>query len=410
MYPRLHNLLHTTAQRCTVVFNVDKASVALTSAITVCAAVHAVQHHTWFAGASMILGLSAPRAVLLSACQQGRADLACRALEELHRVARDQNMFFQRKCPVDASHLVYPVQSLYPEWWRDEAAGAKDRGDVLKALRAACIHGHTQCVHALMSEVLARMYAGYHQEDAWTVCREALLMTFIEVCARGHTQCVEAMFPVVATLSHFKDLDRYTLSRAFAEACKGGHTATVRLLLPTVVQYGCATWGFQNACIQGHVQCVRDILQADADSPKPLEDHYLQLSFEYACTGNHVSVVKEILKLQGDRWAVIQKRLNRIFSTTCTLGAVDTARLLLELEGERRVQVDMNELFISVCQYGWLDVAKLLLSLEGDRWVDVHARNDAAFNRSVWSGRNPRVTTMLLGLKGDRAIDPKRAL
>ena len=56
------------------------------------------------------------------------------------------------------------------------------------------------------------------------------------------------------------------------------------------------------------------------------------------------------------------------------------------------------------CQAGRLEVVRLLLTLEGDRRVNVHAENELAF-RQACTGGHARVVRLLLALKGDRRIN-----
>jgi hypothetical protein len=70
------------------------------------------------------------------------------------------------------------------------------------------------------------------------------------------------------------------------------------------------------------------------------------------------------------------------FQWACKHGHMDVLRSLLDLEGDRAVDVHaMNEGgFRLACKWDRLEAVRLLLALAGDRRIDVHADQEDAFN------------------------------
>ena len=86
-------------------------------------------------------------------------------------------------------------------------------------------------------------------------------------------------------------------------------------------------------------------------------------------------------------------------------------RLLLNLEGDRRidVQVDHNDAIYDAFYYGHEQIIRLLISLEDDRKIDIerprrYCGKGYLFQVACYDGHES-IVRLLLGLEGDRRID-----
>jgi hypothetical protein len=124
-------------------------------------------------------------------------------------------------------------------------------------------------------------------------------------------------------------------------------------------------------------------------------------AFAHACTNGHTLMAKTILELAGDRVINVQSCDNRAIRWACAKGHLSTVQMLLELPPHQRVNVTVfnNAPFYDACRYGHPAVARILLGLGGDDRVNVHDRDP--FGEACLAGHT-EVVQLLMQLRGDR--------
>ena len=164
------------------------------------------------------------------------------------------------------------------------------------------------------------------------------------------------------------------------EACTTGDLEKVRILLDTYGQelvegandafeFWCeALWG---ACQGGHMEAVRLLMRHGAFDRESLhaED---EKAFRLACSSGCVDLVRHLL--QGEHGVDVNAMVpsdeddrasgTLALSAACRGGHVEVVRLLLSLQGDRRMEVHAGgeDAFRDACSCGHVEVVRLLVS------------------------------------------------
>ncbi len=193
---------------------------------------------------------------------------------------------------------------------------------------------------------------------------------------------------------------------AFVTACSQGHLEIVHELLALtgvrqVDVHAQGDGGLLQACYGGHVAVVKVLLALDGERA-PTPDIVTDDAVSWTSSGGHVSVLRELLALRG-AYLVPTEELNTALASACCHGHLDMMQLLLDLEGDRAVDVNAmrGAPFGMACTWGQLEAMRLLLALTGDRTVDVRARDDYALRVACDRGRF-EVARELLALPEER--------
>ncbi len=180
------------------------------------------------------------------------------------------------------------------------------------------------------------------------------------------------------------------LDKLFLLAARLGHTSAVRTLLhlgqitrdttPAVPATSTAVMGtlhprhnedyaFRVACMNGHVQVVRELLQlagAHRVDVHALEEH----AFRLACQNGNVDVVELLLSLTGDRRVNVAAERHEALQRACEFKRVEVVRRLLDLSDERATPRDIQEqLFKYALAEGHAELAEVIRSSMTSTWV-----------------------------------------
>ena len=157
---------------------------------------------------------------------------------------------------------------------------------------------------------------------------------------------------------------------------------------------------FRKACWYNHESVVRLLLELEGERRIDVhaKDEY---AFRWACHEGKESIVRLLLALEGDRQVDVHADNDygreTSFRVACRFGYESIVRLLLGLEGDRKIDVnaegdcyikdhdserekddDYDEVEGAPSAFGWAceegheSVVRLLLDLEGDQRIDVH--------------------------------------
>ena len=156
---------------------------------------------------------------------------------------------------------------------------------------------------------------------------------------------------------------------------------------------------FVRECQAGNLATLEDML-----TMMQLDIHFGdEMGFCAACYTGQLGVVRLLLSLDGDRRVDVHAQREQGFVWACGQGHLEVAQLLLSLEGDRRIDVHSMEeaAFVDACRGGWHEVVQLLLSLTDDRRIDVHVMDNVALTSACRHGKL-EVLRLLLALEGDR--------
>jgi ankyrin repeat protein len=235
-----------------------------------------------------------------------------------------------------------------------------------------------------------------------------------------------------------KQNDSNLLQTEFLVACRYDNRQRVVALLAAcpIDVHAHKELAFRLACKRGCIEVVRILLQLTGDRRVDVHSHvtfkgYFKIKQEFpeicggkrclrmyfrmmhsfrasafilACSHGRVEVVQALLDLKGDRRIDVHERSDLAFILACANGHLDVARYLLSLRDDRCFDSSdtLEVAFMQACSHGLPRVVELLLSLTGGRRV--HKQIQSAFLVACEEGHTDVVRT-LLGLRGDRRVD-----
>lgn len=130
----------------------------------------------------------------------------------------------------------------------------------------------------------------------------------------------------------------------------------------------------------------------------------LEERFYNACLFGHVEDVKALLEYQN---LDVHYDNDGAYKNACFNAHKKIVKILLSLEGDRRINVNHSEQFVDACNNkDCPDFIEFMLSLEGDRRINIHYDDDWAFKNACFSG-NIEIVKILLKQTGDRKISIK---
>ena len=259
----------------------------------------------------------------------------------------------------------------------------------------------TLCLQGQL-ETLKWLYNHMEESFIYNNTRQQLL--FYKLCTQKTQENVNT-HEILSWLFSLKIFDQVDVHAgyelAFRRACENGNTKVVNFLLSLEGdrRIDVHTKGNINFEVEVGDELAFKVFNADIRVGD-------EMAFRNACYYGHMEVIKLLLSLEGDRRIDVHAGYNSALKSACEGGHLDVVKLLLSLSDDRRIDVHINyeDAFVTACCNGHLDIVKLFLSLEGDRRIDVHARNEFAFELACDRG-HLEVIKLLLSLSDDRRIN-----
>ena len=257
------------------------------------------------------------------------------------------------------------------------------------ALMLACVRGHEDIVHSLLS---ARANVNIKNNKGWT----ALMIA----SKHNHISIIHMLLQANAN-PHLKLSDG---SNALMIASYYGNYEVVDLLISKGVdpnvQRKDGMNAFLLACQKGHIQIVELLLKEQVDSN--VQRNSGGNAFTLACQNGHTQIVELLLKEQVDPNVQKKDGVNA-FMLACKNGHTQIVELLLKEQVDPNVQnKDGVNAFMLACKNGHTQLVELLLK----EWVDPNVQNKRGFTALMFAGANEHyeVVKLLLEWKADPTV------
>ena len=288
------------------------------------------------------------------------------------------------------------------------------------ALMLACVSGHEDIVHSLLS---AGANVNIQNNKGWTALMIAsehnhisIIHMLLQANANPHLNKLNGSNAVmiasgngnyeVVELLISKGVDyKYQQEHgvtAFMLACGNGHTQIVELLLkeqvdPNVQKKDGGT-AFMLACQNGHTEIVELLLKEQVDPNVQKKDG--GTTFMLACQNGHTEIVELLLKEQVDP-NVQKKDGGNAFMLACKKGHTEIVELLLKEQVDPNVQTnDGWNAFMLACHHGHTQIVELLLKEQ----VDPNVQNKDGWNAFMLACQHGHTQIVELLLK--EQVDP----
>ena len=164
------------------------------------------------------------------------------------------------------------------------------------------------------------------------------------------------------------DLDN-KLPVGFLMACKLGHAGVVNAILaPSAAReklLGHLDLAFVTACKHGSAAVLEELFAAEGPNAV-INTHAINgYAFRSACERNHATVLQVLLRLEGQQRIDVLQNGERGMLKACTNSSPTTARLLLDLDGDRLSSIPLERLPIQAAEERWRTAATVLDAAAG---------------------------------------------
>ena len=205
---------------------------------------------------------------------------------------------------------------------------------------------------------------------------------FEALCLQGHVETLQWLYECIG--KSLKELSGFIQQRIFIKLCKQKPHENPRA--PQVLSWLLSLQIFKK-------------LNVNANNDE---------AFREACWKGCLETVKVLIKNTNKNQIInIHAENDEAFRLACMNGYINIVQFLLDLQDNQAIQA------INVCNIEWgfrwaccnghVNVMKCLLQLKEKQRINVHAEDDAAFQRACNSGQT-KIVELLLELSGDREI------